>query len=403
LVAGLFFGHMVAVGLAWQPMYTFLRTQLSDAWMVVSTAILPAGAFGSYLISRQLLHWPRWSQTRWRVGVSQLILSALYGILALLVGQLEGDLASPAVAVLPISVCILLIGCAQPIAFSGLTAAGLRHLPRYYPIVRSAASIGFIAAGFILAGGMAIDGTHLRTASALMGVVGASACLLLPNDSWPKPVDSPDAGPTVPSSVGSANWTGSLAPLMAIAMTLSFAECTHNIQTQTMLTEQFGPRGNALIQAGVLLEIALLLAMPWLLYSLPIRRVLFIAGPAGWMVLAIGMMLVARAPWAAWAVVGLGLNAPWQTLVAHRLGPNPHQQIKLTTAQAVGSLTAFLTTWVLAIRGAPLQVNWGAALTIAAVGGLLASAVARYSDFVGLRGTSQASTTGTEPTRTGEA
>jgi|GEM_PF-5055630 len=364
----LFLGHMMAIGLAWLPMFTYLRRHMTDEWMAIATAILPIGGLSSYFISRSLQRWPKWNQTRYRVGFAQLLLAGLYWSIFRVMEQPAEGPTHPSTIVALVGL-ILLTGCAQPMAFSGLIATGLRQATDLYPLLRSLASLGYIAAGLILAVGLPIDGTQLLAASCVFLIVGlASICVL--RDQEPLPVgESTSNVVSIAGVIGAAE----VALLALIAMTMAFSEITHNIQTQTLLTQVFGPSGNALIQIGVGIEFGLLLAMPWLRHYPWLRQILFLAGPLGWILVIAGMMSVEQLPWAAISLVGLGLNAPWQTLVAQRLGADPHQQIKLTTAQAAGSLSAYLTTWGLAYVDLPLHANWLAALLVVGSGALVAS------------------------------
>ena len=140
LLAAVFHLHLLAVGLAAQPMFTFLRTVLSESELPVVTWLFPIGTAASFLLSR------RFDQVILRyvpatLMVGELLLAAGYFGLQFHASSMDKG-SSSVFDFAIIAAFSFQIGFFSTLSWMILTTTALRTVPNHYHKLRALASSG---------------------------------------------------------------------------------------------------------------------------------------------------------------------------------------------------------------------------------------------------------------------
>jgi hypothetical protein len=161
------FLHQVGVGLAVQPLFTFLRTVVSETQIAAVTFAFPIGATASFFFARRYDKYLARHVSVWLLAAEALnamLFLLLYSHCKVLV-----IVGATHIGLLPIAISSFLLGLGQTLAWCLLLGTVLRAFPWQFPYHRGIASFGWFSSGVMLA--------NIPNASGASLVVGAGFLL----------------------------------------------------------------------------------------------------------------------------------------------------------------------------------------------------------------------------------
>ncbi len=387
-----YFVHFLALGFSSFPLQTHLRKVLTPSSASLVASITPIAACITYFLfrfaeSRGWTRSPRWVLFCVAVGVAALQLLLGWRLHA----SSEGAVFLGPIA--DIALCMLMLGCVQSSAMTLLNHIGVSTMGDYAYSVRAAGSAGYMLALLI----MGSLGSDVQVVADYHLFIGASVSLchvffaflawrLLPSSSEcreyePHSLPAEERSRSV-SQVASLK-TGALSKpnspamewfgLLLLVWMVAICEMSYSLYAHEFLTSTYGNNGYFIFAGAVAIEIALLLAMP---FVPSLKRQLLFVGPLGWLLLFSGCLMATQG----FGVFGLfamalALNCPFQISTnehAHRMNSSVMGVASMTLAQSLGYTTATVIASIAAQFSVGPVALWSVAIPLSIIALVLA-------------------------------
>lgn len=273
VLASVFLFHQLGVAFANQPLFTFLRTLLTEKELPVVTWLFPIGGMLSFAFTK-----------RFDAGIarriplsfigSEFVLAtsylALYGHASSLTKNSNSYLDLVAIAVLSMT-----LGFVQALSWTILITTTLRTLPMCFHKIRAVASTGWLLAG------MSLTQIPNETGVPLLFAFGMIFLAILPA----LMMDRGFVQPSLPGLATSSSDQKSSQILLVVVGLLAAVEVRYGINAQTYVSQSLGKQGNLFLMIPIAIEIALLLTITGKASRCAkTNRWLVVAGPASWVV-----------------------------------------------------------------------------------------------------------------------
>ena len=287
-----------------------------------------------------------------------------------------------------IAICMLMLGCVQSSAMTLLNHIGVSTMGDYAYSVRAAGSAGYMVALLL----MGSFGSNVQLVADYHLFIGATVSLchaVFAFFSWrqlPSSVEShvmiPKSSPSLDPKIAVAKknsvthasnqnleWFG----LLLLVWMVAICEMSYGLYAHEFLTTTYGNYGYFVFAGAVAIEIAVLLAMPFLP---SLKRQLLFVGPLGWILLFSGCLMATQGFGACGLFsMFLALNCPFQISTnehAHRMNPSVMGVASMTLAQSLGHTTATLFASTAALFSVGPIALWSIALLLALLALVLA-------------------------------
>ena len=277
-----------------------------------------------------------------------------------------------------------MLGCVQSSAMTLLNHIGVSTMGDYAYSVRAAGSAGYMMA-LLLMGVFGSDvqlvaDYHLYFGAFCHVLIAFLAWRLLPstNESSEIAVKSskrdhetaiPNTNASERSIRQSMEWFG----LLLLVWLVAICEMSYGLYAHEFLTNTYGSYGYFVFASAVAIEIAVLLAMP---FVPSLKRQLLFVGPLGWMLLFSGCLIATQG----YGVFGLfalalALNCPFQISTnehAHRMNSSVMGVASMTLAQSLGYTTATVIASIAAQFSVGPFALWSVAIPLSVLALMLA-------------------------------
>ena len=264
---------------------------------------------------------------------------------------------------------------------------------------RAAGSAGYMVAillqGSLLADQFTLSKYHLFIASACAAINALFVALFylggIGKDASSAPPITKEVGVEAnrqQSDSTKSNWVW--YSLVALFWMIAFCESAYGLYSHEFLSRKYQSLGYYLFSGGILIEIVILLALPYLPKS---TKQLLFTGPLGWFFVFSGCLLADQiAPAFGLCCLLMALNCPFQVAcqeTSHAIRPRMSGMASLGLAQAFGIVCAAWSSAVLNLGGQspagisekqsalPWETLWQAALLVALSGLVLSLALNR--------------------------
>ncbi len=283
-------------------------------------------------------------------------------------------------SVADIALCMLMLGCVQSSTMTLLNHIGVSTMGDYAYSVRAAGSAGYMVALLLMGcfGGDAesVAGYHLfigATVSLGHAAFAFLAWRLLPatnekivvEDSLTHTFESKNAVAKTLGEKVAGRQSKEWFELLLLVWMVAICEMSYGLYAHEFLTNTYGNYGYFVFAGAVAIEIAVLLAMP---FVPSLKRQLLFVGPLGWLLLFSGCLMVTQGFGAfGLLAMALALNCPFQISTnehAHRMNSSVMGVASMTLAQSLGYTTATVIASIaaqFAIGPVPL---WSVALPL---------------------------------------
>ncbi len=376
-----YFVHFLALGFSSFPLQTHLRKVLTPASASLVASIAPIAACITYFFFR-------YAESRgWTKSPRQILFYVAVGValLQLLLGwrmqqtTLGNDFVGP---IVDIAMCMLLLGCVQSSTMTLLNHIGVATMGSYAYSVRAAGSAGYMIA-LILMGSFGSNAESIAEFHLFIGAAISMCHALFAFMAWrllpiPHQFESPQ--PTLVAnppkllhgtemSTDRLEWLG----LLLLVWMVAVCEMSYGLYAHEFLTMTYGNYGYFVFAGAVAIEIALLIALP---FVPSLRRRLLFVGPLGWILLFSGCLLATQG-FGAFGLFAfaLSLNCPFQISTnehAHRMNPSVMGVASMTLAQSIGYTTATVIASLTSRFGIGPAPLWMAVLPLSVLALMLA-------------------------------